>query len=266
VSTDAGETDLLLVVRLDEGKRLALMLEDKIDAPFQPEQARRYRQRGEQGILDGIWDDYRTCLVAPRAYIAKVLEQDGWNSLLALEDIAEWARSVDASYEAVLAHVCDEAVAKHVRRTSEASSEATAFWQSYRKMAAELLPNLTISRLPAIVSRASPWPRFAADALPGGVLLEHKPQQGRVDLTVEAGSAEQLKAATQGRLPLDVRVVRAGGSAALRLAVPQVDHLRAFEEQEEEVLAALAAVEKMHALGHSLLPDLLRQKPPGSPT
>lgn len=264
-STDAGETDLLLVVRLhtEEGRRLAFMLEDKIDAAFQPEQATRYRQRGEQGVLDGEWDTYRTCLVAPSAYIAQVPQPDEWDGYLALENVAAWAWAVGGPHEIFLARVCAEAIAKQADGTNRASPEATAFWQAYREAAAELLPELKITRLPPVVSRASPWPRFGVGSLPMGVLLEHKPQQGRVDLTVQDQSAERLRIATYGELPLGVLVAPAGQSAVLRLAVPRVDHLRPFAEQEAEVLAALAAVETLYAFGSSLPPGALCSRAPG---
>jgi hypothetical protein len=145
---------------------------------------------------------YRTYLIAPRSYITKIMEQHAWHCLLSLEEIAEWARSVNGAHEAILSHVCDEAVTTHAKAFSEASPEATAFWQAYRETAAKLLPELEISRLPDRVSRASPWPRFAAGALPEGVLLEHKPQEGRVDLTVSAKPVEQLRAITRARLLL----------------------------------------------------------------
>lgn len=262
VVTDAGETDLLLLVRLGghgdgAGQRLALMLETKINAAFQPEQAARYHQRGEQGIRSGEWDTYRTCLVAPAAYVATTVEGDGWNGRLKLQDVAAWARRARGPYEAFLAQVCDEAVAKQARAAAGASPEATAFWQAYREAAGKLLPELEITRLSAPVSQAAPWPRFGATSLPVGVLLEHKPSQGRVDLTVVNQSADRLRAATQGWLPLGIQVVTAGQSAALRLAVPRVDHLRSFAEQETEVLAVLAAVERLHALGRSLPRDAL---------
>lgn len=263
MTADAGETDLLLVVRLDkadgdEGQRLALMLENKVSAAFQPEQAARYHQRGKQGIRDSEWEHYRTCLVAPAAYMA-ALEGDSWDSRLTLEEVADWARWAGGPHEAFLAQVCGEAVAKRASTTTEASPVATAFWETYRKAAGKFLPELAITRLPALVSQASPWPRFGANSLPTGVLLEHKPQHGRVDLTMSNQSVERLRAATQGWLPLGIQVVTAGQSAALRLAVPRVDHIQPFAEQEAEVLAAFAASERLHALGRSLphgaLPD-----------
>jgi hypothetical protein len=43
-------------------------------------------------------------------------------------------------------------------------------------------------------------------------------------------------------LPIDVKSAKTGQSAALRIAVPRVDHLRPFNEQEDEVLSVFAAV------------------------
>ena len=262
VTTDAGETDLLLLVRLDGPagaeagqRRRALMLEHKINAAFQPEQAARYHQRGEQGIRVGEWDDYHTCLIAPAAYIATVAEGSGWDSRLTLEEIAVWAWAVGGPHEAFLARVCGEAVAKQANQIAAALPEATSFWQAYREASGELLPQLEITRLSVAVSQNTPWPRFGGASLPAGVLLEHKPQPGRVDLTFERRSVEWLRAATQGRLPLDVQVVRAGQSAALRLKVPRVDHLQAFVEQEDSVMEVFAAVERLHVIGRSLPPS-----------
>ena len=47
VYDNLGECDLLVLIRDASGQRVAIMVEDKIDASFQPGQASRYRQRGE---------------------------------------------------------------------------------------------------------------------------------------------------------------------------------------------------------------------------
>ena len=134
VATDTGETDLLLLVRLEEPaggeagqRRLALMLENKINAAFQPEQAARYHQRGKKGIRVGGWDLYRTGLIAPAAYAAVVSEGDGWDFRLTLEEIVVWARAAGGPHEAFLARVCGEAVAKQAKQIAGASPEAIAF-------------------------------------------------------------------------------------------------------------------------------------------
>jgi hypothetical protein len=243
-TADAGESDVLLVVDLEDADRLALMIEDKIDAPFQPEQANRYQQRGEQGIRDGQWNRFTTCVCAPEGYLAGARPTKEWSAYISLESISDWARHSNERYDAFVAAICEEAVAKWDALTLEKSSEATAFWQAYRLLASQLLPEVDITRLPRLVGLASPWPRFGVAALPDNMLLEHKPQQGRIDLTFARSTLEALRQRLPATLPFDVKSAKAGQSAALRIAVPPVDHLRPFNEQQDKVLSVFTAVER----------------------
>jgi hypothetical protein len=252
-TADAGESDVLLVVDLEDADRLALMIEDKINAPFQPEQANRYKQRGEQGIQDGQWNRFTTCLCAPKGYLAGATPMEEWSAYISLESISEWARQSNERYDAFVAAICEEAVAKGDARMREKSPEATAFWQAYRLLASHLLPEVDITRLSPLVSLASPWPRFGVGALPDNVFLEHKPQQGRVDLTFDKSTLEALRQRLPATLPFDVKSAKAGQSAALRIAVPRVDHLRPFNEQEDKVLSVFAAVERLLAIGRQIV-------------
>lgn len=252
-TTDAGESDVLLVVDLEDADRLALMIEDKIDAPFQPEQANRYQQRGEQGIRGGQWNRFATCVCAPEGYLAGARPMKEWSAYISLESISEWARRSTERYNAFIAAICEEAIVKRDARTLEKSSEATAFWQAYRLLANQLLPEIDIARLPRSVGLASPWPRFGAAALPDNLLLEHKPQQGRVDLTFSKSTLEALKQRPPATLPFDIKTAIAGQSAALRIAVPPVDHLRPFNEQDHNVLAVFSAVERLLTIGRQIV-------------
>jgi hypothetical protein len=143
----AGESDVLLVVDLEGANRLALMIEDKISAPFQPEQANRYRQRGEQGIKDGQWNRFTTCLCAPEGYLAEARPMEEWRAYISLESISEWARQSNDRYDAFVAAICEEAVARRDARVRERSREATEFWQAYRLLASQLLPQVDITSL-----------------------------------------------------------------------------------------------------------------------
>ena len=64
-----GESDLIILLEDAGGSRTALLIENKIDAPPQPEQAARYRLRGQLGVEDGSWAKFRTCMTAPQAYL-----------------------------------------------------------------------------------------------------------------------------------------------------------------------------------------------------
>ena len=249
---DAGETDVLLVVDLEGADRLGVMIEDKISAPFQPEQAARYRQRGEQGTQDGRWNRYTTCVCAPEGYLAEIRATKDWGAYISLESIGDWAKEYDNRYDEFVGAICKEAIAKREARVRDKSPEASAFWQEYRQLANQLLPGVDLTRLPSSVGTASPWPRFGAAVLPTGMLLEHKPQQGRVDLTFAKSTLETLKQQLSVTLPFEVKLEKAGQSAALRVAVPRVDHLRLFAGQEDEVLSIFAAVERLLAIGRQI--------------
>jgi hypothetical protein len=252
-TADAGETDILLVVDLEGSNRLAVMIEDKIDAPLQPEQANRYRQRGEQGIRDGGWGRFTTCLCAPESYLAEERSKEEWCSYISLESVSEWAKRSNDRHDAFLAAICEEAVAKRESLVSDKSPEATEFWKSYRLLARQLLPEVDITRLGPSVGLASPWPRFGVAALPANMLLEHKPQQKCVDLTFARSTLEALRQRLPATLPLDVKSAKAGQSAALRIAVPPVDHLRPFNEQEDNLLEGFAAVDRLLAIGRQIV-------------
>ena len=95
-----------------------------------------------------------------------------------------------------------------------------------------------------MVGRPPPWPRFASALCPKACCwrISHR----RVEWTCpDRPVGRAATGGNPGVVTPGVHVARAGGSAALRLAVPRVDHLRPFAEQEGEVLAAFAAVESL---------------------
>ena len=66
-TTRNGESDLVLTLA-SPGNVHAVLIEDKIDAPAQPQQATRYERRGAEGIAAGDWASYSVVLVAPEEY------------------------------------------------------------------------------------------------------------------------------------------------------------------------------------------------------
>jgi len=192
-TTDAGETDVLLVVDLGGTARLCILIEDKIGALFQPAQSMRYRERGAQGIREGRWSQFVTCLCAPEGYLAVTRAADEWDAYIALEDIADWARHSGDRHMLFVGAICDQAVAKREARVREISAEASAFWRAYRQLSSQLLPDIDVAGLPDNVSAAQRWPVFGSSLLPPGMFVEHKPLQGRADLTFNKVSLDALR-------------------------------------------------------------------------
>ena len=87
--TDArlGESDLIYLFEAEDGSRKAVLIDNKIDAPPQPDQGSRYRQRGEKGGLDGSWDEFRTCIIAPRKYLGSSMNSEIYDAEVSYEEI-----------------------------------------------------------------------------------------------------------------------------------------------------------------------------------
>ena len=63
-----GESDLQIIVERN-GHRHAILIENKVNAPTQPDQYQRYCQRGQRGLLDGQWRDFTVYIAAPQKYL-----------------------------------------------------------------------------------------------------------------------------------------------------------------------------------------------------
>lgn len=251
VFDSAGETDVLLVVRLPSIGLIGLMIEDKIDANMQPCQAERYHLRGSRGCSQEGWFRFVTMLCAPKLYIDNHRHEAKWGAYLDIESLIEFAEATEGL--GFLALICKQAIDRTSTRFRNVSVEASAFWREYLALARTLLPVGTrISGVPERVGLNTPWPKFMVGGRMSARELQHKPQQGVVDLTFPRYSCDQVKQIVRGQLMTDVRVVRTGQSAALRIEVPVVDHLKLFEEQEGRVLAALAAAERLDYLDRRL--------------
>ena len=87
ISNEHGESDLTLVAGRPGGERIALLIENKLNAPPQPEQSARYQRRGELGKADGHWQEYATCLVAPKRYLGASVNAAGYFSTVSYEDM-----------------------------------------------------------------------------------------------------------------------------------------------------------------------------------
>ncbi|MBP7831347.1 MAG: hypothetical protein KA248_15675 [Kiritimatiellae bacterium] len=75
VDQPSGESDLELEFELggqshrDQPRRIRILFENKLDAAFQPQQAERYRQRGDAYLHNGECDRWVTVLLAPKVYL-----------------------------------------------------------------------------------------------------------------------------------------------------------------------------------------------------
>jgi hypothetical protein len=129
-----GESDLIFIDGVGNGERRAILIENKIDAPSQPNQAVRYRERGAIGIGEGNWQEFRTLLIAPQKYLDSISNANLYDSQLSYEQVQDWFASIypQNSRIAYKIEFLNAAIAQNRRGYQPIPNEAvTRFWHKY---------------------------------------------------------------------------------------------------------------------------------------
>jgi hypothetical protein len=240
-----GESDLVLLFEDSQRGKVALLIENKIDAPPQPEQAQRYGLRGKNGIDEGSWDRFRTCMIAPRAYLERTCDAAGYEVRLSYESIRDWFQRPGVTDErhAYRARMVQEAIEQNRRGFRSAPHPGvTQFWSDYWNLACREFPQLHMKQ-PRPLAAGNDWPEFRPSALGSGRRIVHKLAFGTVDLEIASACdlAEEIAARNRGLLGGALEVVRTGKSASIRVIVPTVDRFGELSSQAEAVRAGLSA-------------------------
>ncbi|EJL6636360.1 PD-(D/E)XK nuclease superfamily protein [Vibrio cholerae] len=136
-----GESDLIFKFQSDNGVVEALLIENKIDADAQPEQGERYQLRGHKGKEQGYWEDFRTCILAPLAYLERNIEP--YDCEIAYEDIIGYLKSKNSARSNYRANVLTSAVEKQRRGyVSCVSIAMTEYARKYLEYVSEYHPEL----------------------------------------------------------------------------------------------------------------------------
>ena len=238
-----GETDVAFGVDIADNTVLVL-LENKIDAVFQPDQLKRYRARGQQA-LEREWTTFHTGLVAPKSYLDGFDEQELVDATITYEAIWKWFRgrgTQRADYKASLLSV---AIERSRRATSSEPDEAvTELHRRYWERAREGHPYLGVEE-PDGVPKKNLWIRFNPEGLPGDVKLRHKMRRGYVDLEFRNTDREEFTARYRPLLEADMRFDGTENSTFVRIDVPAFSEDTAVRQQDEGIRAGLAAADHL---------------------
>jgi len=280
VDQPSGESDLELAIeapagrrsRSDRSRRIRILFENKLDAVFQPQQAERYRQRGDAYLHNGECDRWVTVLLAPKAYLGWVEHGEelwvmpaaapcasrrdapprhGFDAVVTYEAMREWFRQAPG-LGARRAHklaLLEGAIRKAEEGYRPVPDEpVTAFWQRYWELAQDRAPELNMAR-PEKKPAAAGFVHFHPVGLPKGAKLVHKLRHGKVDLQFTGGAARvpELQRVIEPLLKPGMALARAGKSVAVRIAVPAVDAARGMDAQQPAVAAGLAAARRLRA-------------------
>jgi len=246
VSNADGETDVLLRVRVN-GERVGVLIENKVAASEQPEQDARYHRRGSQGVTDGWFDRYVTCMCAPQAYLDGLAVDSRYAGRIAYETIVEWfARQHDA-HSAWRKRVMLEAVQQGRHGYTKIVNDAvTAFHRDYYAHLCRTQPTLRMNP-PGDRGGQGYWMILWMDGWPKSVRINHKMKRssmGTVELGV-AGSTQSDIVARVGRLPPDILPITTGQYGSLAIRVPPLDYKAPLPPQVASLDEAFAAMQRL---------------------
>ena len=251
-----GESDIVYVFTSQAGQRIALLIENKIDAPPQTQQGERYRLRGDKGVRDGYWDEFKTCVIAPERYLTSSKHSQEYDSEISYEELLAFfssRRFRDCRY-LYKARIIQEAVEQNRRGYQpEYSEEMTSFVRNYYDLAARDFPHFGIQE-PKPRPSGSTWVMFNPIGYPNGIRLCHQLTSGNVKLffNLQADNIENLRQRYQSFIIDNVNISLAGKSVALTIEVPKINPLECvFDTEHQKISEALKAL--------SILDDIVRR-------
>lgn len=260
-SDNTGESDLVVIYsHPDTGTRFAVHIEDKIDAPMQPDQEKRYRQRAAIEIGKGAYQEYELVLCAPSFYLNNHTQASNFDRQVSYEEIAAFMVEHDPSPRGKYrGEFVATSTSKKINAWQKVDDEATnIFWGAAYKMASEEFPVLEMK--PPALTKGSMWINFRPHdfpTMPRRVYVSFKGDRGFMDLTFDRCSAHKLAELVKLLLSDGMTVHQTGQSAAIRLAVGEMVISDSLAVSLPKLREAFSACAKLISLYRSNQPALM---------
>ena len=245
-----GESDLVVLFNeVGTDRRFALHIEDKVNAPLQPDQVARYRLRAEKAIRVGDYSDYEVVLCSPKGYCPEHRMEMGFDSCVSYEEIGELLKPTDpedrrGKYRANF--VLTATVRADTIWKREIDALTDKFWEAGYRIALSEFPDLEMKRPKN--AKGQTWVVFRPLELPTQprwiyVLL--KGGLGFVDLTFTGTLARLFFPTARPLLEDGMEIHQTGKSAAIRIEVDRFEITEPDEAAMRKVRAAFAACVKL---------------------
>lgn len=227
---DLGESDITVVVDVD-GIKYGLLIEDKVDAVAMKDQHARYIKRGEKGIEDGDYAEYRVFIFCPRKYREGNNEAKKYEHVLTYEECKAYFDSKDD----VLSEFRSQQIAQGIKKAKTSSvtvdPDANAFFRQYSQYQKEYYPTLMLTTKE---NSNGWWSHYSTD-MGNNVYIHHKIMDGTVDLTFNKAAKryEDVRRIAEWAkyhgIP-DAIPQKRGKASSIRIKVPPLDMRSDFED------------------------------------
>ena len=238
---ELGETDITVIVKKDN-KKVGLLIENKIDAPAMDLQPERYVQRGNKGIENRLYDDYKIFIIAPEQYLKTNNQANKYPNKISYEELKELM--IDDEYAvALIDKAIEEQESGYVVIENE---KVTKFWKSYYEFVKINYPKIKIHEIDGPRGANARWPEFKTDY--PQVRIIHKANKGCMDLTFSkmADSINIFSNYISENILGECKIVETGKSLAIRIEVPPIDFKNEFSDYLDEMHICMDAALKLY--------------------
>lgn len=257
VDAALGESDLTIILERD-GHKVALLVEDKINAVAQPRQYERYVERGNKGVQEELYDAFYVFLIAPAEYFEGNESAQKYPLKVTYEECRDlFLNSTDARSELKYQQLTEAIELGHKPYSKIVDEVSTTFWDGYVRYMQTHYPDIELKSKVREKSKNGDWPTYKTNLDMKTVYIHHKMKMkgveySNIDLTFNglAEHREQLKELLKDMLgehyDPQFGVHKAGKSAVLRLVAPKcLDWQVPFEKQIDTVEEHLRLVSKL---------------------
>lgn len=241
------ESDLEIAFSSPVGEILFL-IENKINAQFQKEQAEAYKNRASEYVRRGKCSECYTVLLAPGSYITSVKSKHKFDYYISFEDIITYFSNQNnlGDRAAYKIEVLQKAINKLGQSNSQSGSSytpavvnsgITLFWLNYWEDISERFPKLKMDR-PGIKGPGATFIPLAKDILPPKVNIWHKFTNGFVDLQFESlgTNSEMVIETFREHIEKEMALQKTGkSSVVIRITVPKINPHMNFGDIREDV-------------------------------
>jgi hypothetical protein len=227
VVTPNGESDIELTFVNKRGKS-KLLIENKVDAAFQPNQPQRYTDRACEYRNTGDYDLVMTILMAPESYFGDESSNFGFDQLVTYENVVTWFTDSgigEARKEYKLGMLREAISRGKVGWKLTPHENVGAFWKHYWELAEEMAPQLAMPVPKKEIPAGSSFITFSPAILPNPVSIVHKVAYGNVDLQFASmgDKLPELETLYRAALAPNMRIENASKSAVIRIRVEPID-------------------------------------------
>jgi hypothetical protein len=220
------------------------LIENKVGASEQHEQAERYHIRGARSQQEGKLDRFVTCMCAPQSYLDNLSSDSAYQHRVSYEAIAKWFEQLDGPRHAWRHRIMQEAIGQGRRGyTMVVNTTTTAFFAAYWEYLRRNHPQIQM-RKPTPKGNKSNWLIMKGINFPKRVQIHHKVERQVVELGFDGRTVTELLA-IKNEWPADVFAVQRGRTAALSIVVPLIDMEKGIAAQEKELQEVFAAVYRL---------------------